>query len=276
MSRLRLFSALVGLLLVIAAAASAPASGRPVRPALGHVVVPNGQPVQVVVAVDDAGFGAPFAPSLRDAVQMAIERHPKIRGFAIQINSFSALCGGGSAVSLAQNTATAGAVVGNAQNVAVIGHFCSAEAAAWLPIYESAGVATISGSTNGPALPALGPTVFNATAVPGTDFDAWYASVKALPSDVTWSARFQARFGFAPADFADLYYDATNVVLSAVSKTARVAHHELVIDRAALAAQVRHTRHFPGVTCTVTLDPATGYRVNDPAALAKCALQQSG
>jgi hypothetical protein len=27
-----------------------------------------------------------------------------------------------------------------------------------------------------------------------------------------------------------------------------------------------------GVTCTVTLDP-TGYRVNDPAALARCAHQ---
>jgi ABC-type branched-subunit amino acid transport system substrate-binding protein len=273
LSRLRLFSALVGLLLVIAAAASAPVAGKAVRPALGHVVVQRGQPVQVVVAVDDTGFGAAFAPSLRDAVQMAIERHPEIRGFAIQVNSFSALCDGGSAVSLAQNTATASAVVGNTQNVAVLGHFCSPEAPAWLPIYEAAGVATINGSTTGPTLPALGPTVFNATAVPGADFDAWYATIKALPSDVAWSARFQARFGFAPADFADLYYDAANVLLSAVSKTARVAHHQLVIDRAALAARVRHTNHFPGVTCTVALDPATGYRVNDPAALADCATE---
>jgi hypothetical protein len=44
-----------------------------------------------------------------------------------------------------------------------------------------------------------------------------------------------------------------------------------VIDRAALAAAVRSTRHFQGVTCTVTLDPATGNRVDDPEALARCA-----
>jgi ABC-type branched-subunit amino acid transport system substrate-binding protein len=274
MSRLRLLSALVGLLLVIAAAVSAPAAAKPVREPRSRVVVPPGQPVQIAVAVDDTGFGAFFGPSAREAVQMAIEHHPELRGFAIQVNSFNAICDNGSAASLAANATIANSVVSNLQNVAVLGHTCSAEAPAWLPVYQGAGVATINGSTTGSTLPALGPTVFNGTAVPDPAFTAWYATVKALPSDVAWRARFQARFGSAPTDYADLYYDAAGVLLAAVNQTARVEHHTLVIDRAALTARVRHTRHFRGVTCTVTLDPATGYRINDPAALAWCARQK--
>jgi ABC-type branched-subunit amino acid transport system substrate-binding protein len=271
--RLRRRSLIVGCALVTLVAASAPAVAKPQHSADGRVVVQHGQSIQIVVAAfADGPAGAPFAQSVREAVQLAVERHPRIRGFAIQITSFSAPCEGGSPASLAANAATANAVVANPANVAVVGHSCSAEAPSWLPIYEAAGVVTINGSTNGPTVPTFGPTVFNSTSIPGAAFDAWYATVAALPSDVAWRSRFQARFGSPPSDFADLYYDATNVLLTAIGKTARIEHHSLVIDRAALAAKVRHTRGFRGVTCTVTLDP-TGYRVNDPAALARCAHQ---
>ena len=94
--------------------------------------------------------------------------------------------------------------------------------------------------------------------------DSWYPAVTALPSDLRWRSRFQARFGFAPSDFADLYFDATNVLLAALRETARSSHGRLVIDRSGLAAAVRHTRRFPGVTCTITMDPATGFRIDDP------------
>ena len=270
MSQLRPLAVILGCVLATIAATSASAVAKPQRSAQGRVVIPRGQPVQIVVAVDDTGFGASFGPSAREAVQMAVERHPRIRGFAIQINSFDALCDGGSPASLAENAATANTVVANPGTVAVLGHPCSPEAPSWLPIYEAAGVVTINGSTTGPFVPPFGPTVFNGTAVPDPDFGAWYATVKTLPSDVAWRTRFQARFGSAPSDYADLYYDATNVLLTAIGKTSRIDHHGLVIDRAALAALVRDTRAFRGVTCTVTLDP-TGYRVNDPAALARCA-----
>jgi ABC-type branched-subunit amino acid transport system substrate-binding protein len=251
------------------------AAANPTHVTGGQVVVAHGQALQIAVAVDDTGLGAFFGPSVRDAVQMAIERHPRVRGFAIQVNAFNAPCGGGSAQSLADNAATAAAVVANTQNVAVIGHPCSPEATAWLPVYETAGVATINGSTTGGFIAPLGPTVFNATTIPDPAFtDTWYPLVKTLPSDVRWRSRFEARFGSPPSDFADLYYDATNVLLKAIAKNARVDHHHsLVIDRAGLAATVRNTRGFAGVTCTVTFDPATGFRVNDPAALARCARQ---
>ena len=80
---------------------------------------------------------------------MAVERHPSVRGFTIQVNAFNATCDNGSPASLATNTAVANAVVSNPQNVAVIGHACSAEAIAWLPIYQAAGTLTINGSTTG-------------------------------------------------------------------------------------------------------------------------------
>jgi len=272
MSRLRSFSALVGFVVMIAVAASGSAVAKTTHPGRAQVVVPHGQALQIAVAVDDTGAGASFAPSVRQAVQWAIDGQHGIRGFAIQVNAFSQPCDGGSPASLAANAATANAVVSNGQNVGVIGHFCSPEAPAWLPVYEAAGVVTINGSTTGPYVPPFGPTVFNATTIPDPEFtDTWYPAVIALPSDVLWRARFQARFGSPPTDIADLYYDATNVLLAALRKTSRIVHGKLVIDRAALAATVRHTHGFRGVTCTVTLDPTTGYRVNDPAALARCA-----
>jgi ABC-type branched-subunit amino acid transport system substrate-binding protein len=275
MFRFRSLPALAGIMLVAGAALGGSADAKPAHSAHGMVVVPHGQPLQITVAVADTGFAASFGPSVRDAVQMAIERQPAIRGFAIQVNAVDAPCGAGSDASLALNAAVATAIVANAQNTAVIGSLCSAEAPAWLPIYEAAGMVAINGSTTGPSVPAFGPTVFDATTVPDPGFtDSWYPAVQALPSDVQWRSRFQARFGFPPADFADLYYDATNVLLAALRKTAKGHHGSLVIDRAKLAAIVRHTRRFPGVSCTITMDPATGYRIDDPAALARCARER--
>jgi ABC-type branched-subunit amino acid transport system substrate-binding protein len=237
-----------------------------------RVVVPRGRPVQIAVALDDTDLGASFGPSSTQAIQMAVAQHPTIDGFAIHLNVFPAPCDGGTAASNATNAATANAVVGNPQNVAVIGHPCSPEAPAWTTVYQRANVVTINGSTTGTNVPPLGPTVFDAVTIPDPAFsDTWYPAVKALPSDIAWRALFQARFGAPPSDNADLYYDATNVLLAALRKTATVDKHNLVIDRTALAGAVRNTQNFPGVTCTITLDPTTGFRVDDAAALAACA-----
>jgi Tol biopolymer transport system component/ABC-type branched-subunit amino acid transport system substrate-binding protein len=250
------------------------AGGAPATQSVGsarQVVIAPGQPVQIAVALDDTGFGASFGPSAREAVQMAIDRRPSIRGFPIQLNAFNAPCDNGSPTSLAANAATANAAAGNAQNVAVIGHPCSAEASAWLPIYEAAGLVTINGSTMGSFVPAFGPTVFDGLAHTEPGFAPWYAAVRALPGDVRWTSAFLARFGAPPSDYADLYYDTTNVLLTEIQETARVDGKNLVIDSAALAVALRHVSGLPGVSCSITLDPATGYRVDDPGALARCA-----
>jgi len=152
----------------------------------------------------------------------------------------------------------------------VIGHFCSQGFAPALPIYEDADVVTISGSATAADLPNLGPDVFNRTAVEDPNFDAWYALVGALPSDLAFQQDYQSEFGAAPLGFTDLYFDAASLLLRDLQQVSRIVNDHLVIDRAALASAVRNTTNFQGVTCTITLDPSTGNRVDDPSALAGC------
>jgi ABC-type branched-subunit amino acid transport system substrate-binding protein len=168
-------------------------------------------------------------------------------------------------------------VVANPQTVAVIGHECSYAFSGGavlddngvcqtpatpnaLAIYEAAGIPTVNGSATSPCLPEVGPTVFNRTAVDDTGFDTWYAAVKALPSDKLWTALYTLEFGAPPGDYADLYFDATTLLLARIFEVSRVSAGSLVIDRAALAQAIRHTTGFPGVTGSITLDPATGNR----------------
>jgi hypothetical protein len=61
------------------------------------------------------------------------------------------------------------------------------------------------------------------------------------------------------------------LLLDRLQQVSKIKDGNLVIDRKELAKAVRKTTDFPGVTCTVTLHPATGNRVDDPAALAGCA-----
>jgi ABC-type branched-subunit amino acid transport system substrate-binding protein len=172
------------------------------------------------------------------------------------------------------DAAAASAIVANTQILGVIGHACSSGLTAALPIYEAAGVVTISGSATADSLPTLGPTIFNRTAVSdGDGFADWYARVTALPTDVAWREAYAAEFGQPPAVFADLYYDATLLLLRKLQEVGTLDRGSLVVDRAALAAAVRDTVGFRGVSCTITLDPATGNRLNDAAALDRCAMQ---
>jgi ABC-type branched-subunit amino acid transport system substrate-binding protein len=231
------------------------------------VVVPRGQPLQIALANDLTGFASAFSGSVSNAVRMAVAAHPTLHGFPIQIATYDAPCG-----DTAADVATAVAITADPQSAGVIGQLCSAGFDQALPVYEAAGVVTITGSASDAALPGFGPTVFDRTAVADPNFDAWYGTVKTLPTELAWQHGYELLFGEPPLDFADLYYDATSVLLRSLSRVAHVSRAgALVIDRAALARDVRSTRHFAGVSCTVTLDRATGNRVNDPASLARCA-----
>src|SRR5262245_3522332 len=228
------------------------------------VVVAHGQPVQITVAAIDDPALSQFSVSIERAVALAVLLHPTVRGFRVRVKHVVTACAG-------DNTAAATAVVRNAQNVALVGHICSGGFESALPIYEAAGLVTISGSASGDALPNLGPTVFNRTIVADAQGGtAWYETVKRLPADVIWRRVYELVYGSPPTDFADLYFDATNLLLARIAQVSRVTRDGLVVDRAALASAVRSTKAFAGVTCTITLDPATGNRVPDEAALAGC------
>jgi ABC-type branched-subunit amino acid transport system substrate-binding protein len=244
----------------------------PTAAAAGTVVVSRGQPVEIAVALDLS-----ISPSVPNAVRMATQLIPAIRGFRVQLDTYYAPCGGDEAV--APDAAVAQSVVANPQTVAVIGHECSyafsggavsdnngpcppATTPNALAIYEAAGIPTINGSATNPCLPADGPTMFNRTAVADPNFDAWYAGVQTRPSDRLWAAIYTFEFGAAPTAYADLYFDATTLLLARIYQVSRISYGSLVIDRAALAQAIRHTTGFPGVSGPITLDPATGNRLS--------------
>jgi hypothetical protein len=254
-----------------AATLAAAGSATPSRNADEVVVVPRGRPIQIAVVLDrSTQVGAPFTPSIRSAIQMTIQLGPRIHRFAVQVNDqYDGPCGSDPGV-VAANAAAAAAVVANPQNVALIGHMCSypfagcpdppPTTALW--IYQDAGVVAINGSTTAGCLPSVGPTVFDRTAVADPDFDAWYAAVQTLPSDRLWREAYQQEFDAPPSEFADLYFDATRLLLTRLAQVSHVAAGgNLVVDRAALALAVRRTTDFSGVTGPVTLDPQTGNRV---------------
>jgi ABC-type branched-subunit amino acid transport system substrate-binding protein len=266
---LKLIACTGGILLVTIAGASAARTHRlATDPTNASVVVPHGQPVQIALADDLTGVVAAYGPSVENAVRLAIVAHPDIHGFPIRLNVVDTPCGDPAA-----DAAAASAIVANTQNAGVLGQLCTDGFDQALPIYQQAGIVVISGSATGDALPALGPTVFNRTAVSdGDGGTAWYAQIKALPDDLAWRGAYVDLFGTPPMDYADLYYDATKVLIRKLQATAFVnANGNLVINRALLASAVRHTTSLNGITCTLTIDPKTGNRVNDPNALTQCA-----
>jgi ABC-type branched-subunit amino acid transport system substrate-binding protein len=266
MKRLLFAAAVVTALTISSAAAADTSQGT-------QVVVPRGEPVQIAFADDLSGSASDFGASLANAVQMAVDAHPAIRGFPIEINPVDAPCGDPAA-----DVAAATNIVANSQNVGVLGQLCSSGFDQALPIYQSAGLVTITGSATAPGLSSFGPTVFNRTAVPDTccpfvdEFDPWYANVVTLPSDIAWQQAYTAEFGTAPTEFADLYYDAARLLIRDLQNVSSVdSSGNLVVDRATLAQAVRSTTRYQGVSCTITLDPATGDRFNDSTSLSRCA-----
>jgi ABC-type branched-subunit amino acid transport system substrate-binding protein len=158
----------------------------------------------------------------------------------------------------------------------VLGPVCSFGLDQTLPVYQAAGLVTLSGSATADSLTSSGYYAFNRTTVADADdFMGWYATVSTLPSELLWRQTYETSFGAAPMPFADLYYDAAALLIRGVKRASHVEHGSLVIDRTALMDFVRSTRGFAGVSCTITIDGRTGNRVNDPAALNRCAAQDT-
>jgi hypothetical protein len=266
-----------GLACLFCAAILAVTVAPPVLASGDQVIIHRGDPIQVAVVLDHSGSLSGAGNNARNAVQMALAKHSLIRGFGVQLNDFDGPCANPSVAA-----DIAAQVVANPANVAVIGHMCSPDEHAALPIYQQAGVVTMSGTATGPLNPGFGPDVFNSVDVPDDtpgESNAWYARVQQLPRDLAWQADYAARFGSSPGPFADLYFDAASVILSEIASASTLVNGDLVIDRATLESSVRSlsrstAQGFNGVTCWIKLD-SRGYRVNDPASLDSCA-KQSG
>ena len=234
-----------------------------------RVVVEPGQKVQIAVSASGE-FGGGFAVGIGNAVAMAVAMHPTVSGFPVQLNTtVSPGCG----VPEGEKVVAEG-IVANTQNTGVIGPFCSSGARYSLPVYEAAGVVVVSGSASAVDLPPFAPTVFNRTVVEGPPGppDPWFVTVTGLQSVKRWTDYHAAFPPAAPTSEFDAFsFDAATLLLDRLQQVSKIKDGNLVIDRKELAKVVRRTTDFPGVTCTVAFDRATGNRLNDPASLAGCA-----
>lgn len=261
------------MILVVAASAAGartPRNKKLVTPLVSnvvHVVVPRGQPIQIAFA-NDSGSG--FGTSLANAISMAVGNHRTVDGFPLEVNTVDVRTCGNLPTSVAAAAAGAYRITSNLQNVAVLGQVCSHGIAQALRIYETPGVVVVTGSATNTALPAAGPTVFNRTIVDDNNVDSWYATISQLPDDLVWRQQYTDRFGTPPSDFADLYYDAANILIHDIAAVSQVdSRGDLLVNRAALAAPVRTTNGYPGVTCSVTID-SSGNRTDDGPAISTC------
>ena len=76
-----------------------------------------------------------------------------------------------------------------------------------------------------------------------------------------------------PPTAASFAVATAHLVISDLETASTVdARGNLIVNRAAFARAVRNTAGYPGVSCAITLDPTTGNRLDDPAALSNCAL----
>lgn len=229
------------------------------------VVVDRGSTMRIAVAAPLSGPLAPFGTIIRNGVELAVADHPRVKGLPVELVAVDAPC------SLPQDVEAAAAIVDDETIVGVVGPACSGSADVTLPLFEAAGVVTVSPTATEPGLGTYAPTTFNRTAVDDSGFDAWYAAVGALPSDVAFWETYEALYGPPPARvFGDLAYDATLVLLTALKQVATLEQGSVVVDRGELAAAVRATAGLHGVTCTITLE-ADGDRLDDEEALARCA-----
>jgi len=228
--------------------------GKGAEPAQNDIVtIAPGNPVEVALLM--AGFFGPGG--VIEAVQMALDDHGPIKGFNLQRNDYDTGCG------QATGQASASQAVARAQNVAVVGPFCSGATAGALPVLEGPGVVMVSPTASRNDLPTFGPTVFNRVTVTDDDnLPEWDAWIGGLPSVLAWEAAFQATHGFEPSTFCRYSYDATRLLLTHIEGVSTLDGGNLVVNRAALASAVRGTAGYAGVTGNITLT-TDGNRVNE-------------
>jgi len=216
-----------------------------------EVAVTEGDPIRLAVAVDLSGGAQNIGQSAVKAVQMAIEDRGLINGFSVTAQSYDSGC------DPATGESAANTVISDTRNVGVIGHTCSGSYMAGLPIYEAAGLVSISGSSTVPTVPGFGPSVFNRTSPDDlvNNSEIWVPALQSQAAVQAWRARYQARFGETPDDYAVLYYDAVQVMLEQIDAVAAVQPDGgLFINRAALASSVRNINYHYGISGCFTFD----------------------
>lgn len=209
------------------------------------VIIPPGSPVEIAFATWP---GYPGASDLSIAAQMAMSDYGPIKGYTVQRNEFDAGC------DPTAGAAAATAIVSNTMHVGVIGPLCSSSTSAAVPIFEAAALVMISPASSDPGLPPLGPTVFNRVILPDPYMESWDARVSRWHPVVQWNRNFAAAHGHQPDTAAKYVYDAVMLLLHHIDSVSTLGGGGLTINRETLAAAVRGTSGYSGLTGDTTLN----------------------
>lgn len=243
----------LGLLIPASSSTLAVSPAAQAAAAASTVTVAPGNPIEVAFAM---WFGWGTAQDLFDAVQMALDDYGLIKGFDTQRNDYDAGCDPTAGASAAT------AITANAQNVGVVGPFCSSSTQGALPVFETSDFVMISPSSTGIDLYDFGPNAFNRVVVADPGFEAFDDAVITLPTTQAWEADFAATYSRTPEMFAKYAYDAATLLLTRIDEVSTLdGSGNLVIDRDQLRTAVRTTANFLAVTGPVTLD-AFGTRID--------------
>ena len=224
----------------------------------GQVVLPAGGVLSVAIQGPVTGQLAEFYAHMENVAQMALAEHGPLRtGFSIQFLPVDDRCDQFSGATAAEQL-----LEQQPQVVAVIGPLCSAAAMGSLPIYQEAGLVSVSGSATQANLTALfGEGGFNRTVLSDQQFSELgitEMAIDPLAEVQSFYTRYESQYGPLPAEIRPLMaftYDAVQVLLAALDQVSVLTQEgQLSIERLALAEAVRTTEDFAGVTGPVRFD----------------------
>ncbi|MDH3944277.1 MAG: amidohydrolase family protein [Anaerolineae bacterium] len=219
-----------------------------------HIVIPPGVSIKIPVMGPFSGEPAGMMTAIEHAVQMAVEDHGPIHGYQIEFVRSDAACDQAAGAPAAEEITTRW----NAP--AVIGPACSNQAIDSLPLFETAGLPSISASATRPDLTSLAPTTFNRVILhAGQPGAAEGAEIAGLESVQAFYAEFEARGGVLPGGtlnpFTAYAYDAARILLLALEQSSQLMEDgSLDIDRTALTAALRATMNYTGVTGSIRFE----------------------
>jgi branched-chain amino acid transport system substrate-binding protein len=129
-----------------------------------EIIVEEGEPVTLGIALSLSGDTAPFGIDIVRGIEFGLEDRPTVMvdgvEFEVALDEQDSACNAETGQAVANRFASDENIVG------VIGHMCSSACSAAAPIYDSAGYSMISPSCTAPVLTQRGFTSFNRAVVP--------------------------------------------------------------------------------------------------------------
>jgi len=221
------------------------------------IVIQEGSAIEIAVQGPVTGQLSDFYPHMWKVAQMAVEDYGLLFDeFPVTLVQIDDHCEQTAGIEAAEQL-----IMEYPKITGVIGPLCSTAATGSLPVYQPRNLVSISGTAIQEDLTALyGDGGFNRT-VPNDrqllDHGVSENYINQLVSVQDFYTRYESRYGPLPDDIRALMaftYDAVHVLLNAIETTANMSEYSIRIELAKLAAAVRSTHDFIGLTGKIAFD----------------------